>query len=115
MRSARSWSPVTNAKLLSCAAMPVRAKRARLSVLGGETVIENEILQALFAGRGRKYHIPAVAAVSSVGSAFRDERFSPETAAAVAAVAGLDGDLRLVYEHDIPPLSFSFRQKKPGI
>ena len=48
---------------------------------------------------GHKDHVAAPAAVAAVGAAGRHKFFAVETHRAVAALAGLDGDLGHIYKH----------------
>jgi len=48
---------------------------------------------------GDERHIPATAAVASVGTALRDVLLAPERQRAVAAPAGADDDTDAVVEH----------------
>src|SRR5258706_13793189 len=51
-------------------------------------------------GVGDEHDVATVAAVATVGAALRDELLAAEAHAAVAALAGLDGNRCAVAEHD---------------
>jgi hypothetical protein len=71
---------------------------AVLAALRAERALVTEIDQGIEAFVGDEEDAAAVAAVAAVGPAKRNEFFAPETHAAAAAVAGVDGDLGFVDE-----------------
>src|SRR5690606_17740983 len=71
---------------------------AVLAALGTEALLVAEVDQGIEVLRRLQPHAAAVAAVAAVRPAERDELLAPESHAAVAAVAGGDGDFGFVDE-----------------
>jgi hypothetical protein len=61
--------------------------------------VETEVQQRIVMLAGDQDHIAALASVAAAGPAARDKFFAPEREAAVAAVAGFDGDYNLINKH----------------
>jgi len=69
------------------------------AALGFVLGVETEVKERVVVLAGDQDHIAAAAAVAAAGSAARNEFFAPEGEAAVAAVAGFDGDYDLINKH----------------
>src|SRR5690606_13737548 len=69
-----------------------RLAQAVLAALGADDALVAEVAERVEVARGLQPHVAAVATVPTVGTAERDELLAPESDAAVAAVAGDDGD-----------------------
>jgi hypothetical protein len=76
---------------------------AVLAVFAFEYAVIFEIKKRLKIVGGHKDYGAAVAAVAAVRAAFRDVFFSPETDAAISAVAGFDRYYGFIYEHNNSP------------
>ena len=69
-----------------------------LSPSGAKDVVEPEFQECVLLGIGDKVDVAAVTAVASAWPSARHKFFAAECNTAMAAVAGLDGDFRLVNE-----------------
>ena len=67
--------------------------------IGLEMLAILKIQKCMYVEVGFEYYIPALAAVSAVRTAIPVVSVTIHTVAAVSAVAGLDIDLRFIYEH----------------
>ena len=88
---------------MSFSAAPERSAAAAVLAVPGEVVGPKAVVdQRPDVGVGLDDDVRALAAVAAVGSAQRDVLLAAEAAAALAAVAGPDGDRDLVDEHRSP-------------
>ena len=70
-----------------------------LAALRFKGVIETEFQQSIFVGVTDQIDVAAIASIASTGSAAGNEFLAAKSNTAVAAVAGANGNLGLIYEH----------------